>query len=67
MRKIVIDRLPLIGYTIKEKNIDLNKLLRADEIFITNSVSGIRFVKSIKGQTWRDDQLTSLLHKQIGI
>lgn len=67
MRNIVIDRLPLIGYTIKEKNLDLNKLLHADEIFITNSVSGIRFVKSIKGQTWRDDQLTSLLHKHIGI
>jgi branched-chain amino acid aminotransferase len=51
-RKHIITRLPLMGYTCVEKEITIEELLAADEIFLTNSIYNARWVKSIAGKTF---------------
>ncbi len=44
MRKKVIEILPEIGYTIIEKDFSPFEFQKADEMFFTNSINGIRWV-----------------------
>jgi branched-chain amino acid aminotransferase len=47
MRKHVLQQLTAAGFTCVEKEISIEELLGADEVFLTNSVYNIRWVKSI--------------------
>jgi len=44
MRKIIINILKLIGYDVEFKDVTEKILLSAEEVFLTNSVSGIQWV-----------------------
>lgn len=44
MRKRLIDLAPSLGLKVKEVPLHANDLLQADEVFLTNSISGIRWV-----------------------
>ncbi len=46
-RKYIISLLPTMGYNCIEKEITVEELLAADEIFLTNSIYNIRWVKAI--------------------
>ncbi|MGG9961319.1 aminotransferase class IV [Ferruginibacter sp. SUN106] len=46
-RKYIIDQIPATGFFCKEKEITIDELLDADEVFLTNSIYNIRWVKSI--------------------
>jgi len=52
IRKHIITQLPLIGYSCVEKEITIDELLNADEIFLTNSIYNIRWVKHIADKTF---------------
>jgi branched-chain amino acid aminotransferase len=47
MRKHVLHQLTAAGFTCIEKEIAIEELLGADEVFLTNSIYNIRWVKSI--------------------
>ncbi len=47
MRKHVLQQLTNAGFTGIEKEISIDELLKADEVFLTNSIYNIRWVKSI--------------------
>jgi branched-chain amino acid aminotransferase len=47
MRKHVLHELTAAGFTCIEKEITIEELLGADEVFLTNSIYNIRWVKSI--------------------
>ena len=47
IRKYIIDKLNATGFTCIEKEVTIDELLAADEIFLTNSIYNIRWVKSI--------------------
>jgi branched-chain amino acid aminotransferase len=47
MRKHVLNELTAAGFTCIEKEISTEELLGADEVFLTNSIYNIRWVKSI--------------------
>jgi branched-chain amino acid aminotransferase len=51
-RKHIIEQLPLMGYRCIEKDITLEELLNADEVFLTNSIYDLRWVKSIARKTF---------------
>jgi branched-chain amino acid aminotransferase len=51
MRKYIIDKLNATGFTCIEKEVTIDELLAADEIFLTNSIYNIRWVKSITNKT----------------
>lgn len=48
MRRKLLQEAPGFGWKVKEAPILLNDLLAADEIFLTNSTNGIRWVKNFR-------------------
>ncbi len=55
MRKYLLGKLSAEGYKIVEGAIIENDLLSADEIFLTNAISGIRWVKKFREKTYSDN------------
>lgn len=45
MRKFLIELLRTSGYTVIERPLSINDLETADEVFLTNSIKGIKWVK----------------------
>lgn len=52
MRNHFIQNLNLTGFTCSEKEITIEELLYADEVFLTNSIYNIRWVKSVNDQSF---------------
>jgi aminodeoxychorismate lyase len=52
MRKFMIDQLAATGFTCIEKAITVDELLNADEVFLTNSIYNLRWVKSINDKNF---------------
>lgn len=50
MRRHLLKVLPQYGYTIQEKSLEIDDLLQADEIFLTNAISVIRWVNEFQGR-----------------
>jgi branched-chain amino acid aminotransferase len=51
MRKSLLAKLPAIGYEVVKKEVTIDELLNADEVFFTNAVSPIRWLQSIDNKT----------------
>lgn len=49
MRKIIIDKLQNTEYEVQRVSIDKEGILAADEVFLTNVVKGMRWIKSVEG------------------
>jgi len=64
IRNILVKKLPEIGYTVYETNITVIDLLNADEIFLTNSVSPIKWVSSLQNSTYGNKE-TLNIYKQL--
>jgi len=52
MRKNLLAKLPAIGYEVIKKEVTIDELLNADEVFFTNAVSPIRWVQSINDKEY---------------
>ena len=48
MRRNLVVSLPQLGFTIEEIPLQTSDLMEADEIFLTNAIQGIRWVKEFK-------------------
>jgi branched-chain amino acid aminotransferase len=46
MRRFLLEQLPAIGYRVHETKIEINDLVKADEIWLTNAVYKLKWVKS---------------------
>ncbi len=44
MRRVMLEKLPAIGYKVKEQLLAHNDLQTADEVYLTNAISGLRWV-----------------------
>lgn len=55
MRKSIIRHLFNTGYELAEKEITVEALLNADEVFLTNSIYNLRWVQRIGDTTYRND------------
>ena len=60
MRRNLLDILPKNGYTIKEKIFEVEELTNADELFLTNAISGIRWVGMFRGQEFKNSLSTAI-------
>jgi branched-chain amino acid aminotransferase len=49
MRRWLLEALPAAGYSVEEAPIGPDGLAEAEEIFITNAIRGIRWVRSFRG------------------
>ena len=63
IRKQIIENAFLWGYTIEEKNIKSFELIKADEVFLTNSVKWIQWVGSYKKRSYTNHISADLFKK----
>jgi branched-chain amino acid aminotransferase len=52
MRKYLLEKLPAAGYKLQEKRLESAELVLADEIFLTNAVYGLRWVKQFRDRIY---------------
>lgn len=62
-RKYLLKSLKEEGIPFEETSISVNDLLNASEVFLTNAIRGIRWVKTI-GTSNYQNQLATVLHKK---
>ena len=55
MRKHLLSILPPNGYAIEEKMFSVEEFTKADELFLTNAISGIRWVKEFRERQFAND------------
>ncbi len=64
MRRNLLEKLPSIGIEAQETTLTIQDLLEADELFLTNSIYGIRWVKKLKEKEY-DNNTAALIFKRI--
>lgn len=64
-RGLVIKALKKLGFQIKESTFNLNKLLKAEEVFITSSLFGALQVAKIRKRSWPRQELSSRLRQSL--
>ena len=60
-KQIIIKNIKSLGFKFKHQNIKLEKLKKADEVIITNSVFGALYVNQIEEKKWKNDLFASLI------
>jgi branched-chain amino acid aminotransferase len=65
MRANLIQKVPGFGLTLTEKEAEVQELMEADELFLTNAVTGIRWVKEFDGKTYNNDISSRIFHSTI--
>lgn len=63
MRRYLVDKMQGAGYALEEMICTKQKLLEADEIFLTNALFGIRWVEKLRDKIFTN-KLSSQLYKQ---
>ncbi len=63
MRRYLLEVLPGAGYSVQEQPVSPEDLADADEVFLTNALRGIRWVRSFRGITYGSG-LTAVVHEQ---
>jgi len=63
VRKQIIENASLWGYSIEEKNMKTFDLIRADEVFLTNSIKWIQWVSHYKKKIFNNEISADLLQK----
>jgi branched-chain amino acid aminotransferase len=62
MRNYLLTELPSAGYNVVEKETLVDDLMNADEMFLTNAVSGLRWVGEFKGKTYSNNLASKIFH-----
>jgi branched-chain amino acid aminotransferase len=65
MRKFLIEKIKNATSQIKEKTLTKEVLLDADELFLTNAVFGMRWVRQLKNKHYRYEQCTQIFQSFI--
>lgn len=64
MRRFLLEALPRAGYPVREQPVSPEELAGANEVFLTNALRGIRWVRSFRGITY-GNRLAAAVHEQI--
>ncbi len=64
IRRFLIENLPLNGFHFHEKQISVEDLLAADEVFLSNSIKGISWVRECNQSTYTNN-LTTAIHSKL--
>lgn len=63
VRKQIVENASLWGYSIEEKNMKTFDLIKADEVFLTNSINWMQWVSSYKKKSFKNDISSDLFQK----
>lgn len=64
MRRYLLEALPRAGYSVQEQPVSPEELAGVDEVFLTNALRGIRWVRSFRDTTY-GNRLAAAVHQQI--
>ena len=64
MRRYLLNQLPEIAVPVEESMLTMDDLLEADELFLTNSIYGIRWVKQLRDKMYGNN-MTALISKKL--
>jgi branched-chain amino acid aminotransferase len=67
MRRYLFETLKNSKYPLSEKNCDIRDLENADEVFLTNAIQGVRWVKEFRNKIYHNSvtrEIHSLLFAQ---
>ena len=53
MRKYLLEKLPGAGYQVTEAPVSIHQLQQADELFLTNAIAGLRWVRHFEDREYR--------------
>ena len=65
IRKILLENAKYWGFKIEEKDMKTFQLVKAQEVFLTNSIKGIQWVSSYKNKTFSNNTSFTLFKKLI--
>jgi branched-chain amino acid aminotransferase len=60
MRRFLLEKISQQGFSIRERNLSIENVMQADEIFLTNSISGIRWVKEFQKNKYTNSLTTEI-------
>lgn len=63
MRRHLVELLYNSGQEVQETEITPEDVLQADEIFLTNAIKGIRWVRQLRGKTYDNSRTTAIYHE----
>lgn len=63
MRRHLLAALNDAGYDVKEQAVTAEDIEMADEVFLTNAISGIRWVKQFRKKTYSNQQTTEIYNR----
>lgn len=64
MRRYLLEQLPATGYQVQEKELTVDDLYKADEVFFTNATYGMRWVQSC-GQYKYTNLITTAIYNNL--
>ena len=65
MRRWLLEVLPAAGYVLREKTTTAEDLAGAEEVFLTNAMRPVRWVKAFRGTNYGAQLATSIFHEVI--
>ncbi len=63
VRNKILQHCSVWGYTVKEKEMKSFELIRADEVFLTNSIKGIQWVEAYKNKKYQNEISSDILNR----
>lgn len=63
MRQFLVEKLPAIGFEITEKEITITELQEADEIFLTNAMTPMKWVAGMGNSSFENNLVISIHQK----
>jgi branched-chain amino acid aminotransferase len=64
MRRYIVEKLKQLGYLINQTEVDEDMMLNADEVFLTNAIIGIKWVKQFRNKEFICSGTTDI-YKQV--
>jgi branched-chain amino acid aminotransferase len=64
MRRHLLEQAPAKGFRVKEDLVSTERLLAADEVFLTNAIYGLKWVKQV-GEKTLPCKLSGAVHQAV--
>jgi branched-chain amino acid aminotransferase len=65
MRRYLIERLQVIGHKVQEVKLSIADLETADEVFLTNAIRGIQWVKSFRDEAYKNEKTREIFENWV--
>lgn len=66
VRRWILEKFSLIGFVVEEKLLKEDDLLEADELFLTNAIHPVRWVKSFREKIYENTGVRKIFEQVIG-